>query len=824
MLRTRRLMKGRRLPLSFRLPSVLVLLLFATLAYGQVTVVGEDSIPLIGVEVYDDTYTHTGVTDTDGRVAFDQIDDDVVLYFKYLGYEEQNISWSALRENNYTITLLPVSEIIEEILVVGRTELSKEVLPYQIESISQEKLLSTNPQTSADALAQHGNLFVQKSQMGGGSPVVRGFEANKVLLVVDGVRLNNAIYRNGHLQNAITIDQNMLEQMDVIFGPNSLMYGSDALGGVIHFRSKNPALNFDPDLSMSTFGNAYVRYASANQENTGHIDFNIGGRKLASLTSVTYAKYGDLRTGDNRDDRFPDFGKRLEYIDVQGTEDVFVSNDDPNVQVGTGYRQFDILQKLLLHVNDDFQLTGNFQYSTSTDVPRYDKLIERDDNGLRFAEWYYGPQRRLMGSISAKHLSDNPLYSKAIFILGYQRIDEDRIDRRIGRSNLGYQLEDLNVWSFTADFQKMEEDNPNSFFYGLDVQYNDVQSTAYDEDIATQVRDTNVLTRYPSGGSMMVSYGAYSQYNRSFYQGKTNFNTGVRFTINHLSFSYAVSDPVIWPSRFITGVESDNHAFSWSAGLTQNFEKGWRLRTLVSTAFRSPNIDDMAKVRIKFPEVTFPNPDLKPERAISGEVSLEKSLMDGKSRIGAVTLTGFYTRLSDAIIRLPYTDSEGASTFIDEGDTLQIVANQNAQKARIYGVSLNGNYNFTPRWEVQGSVNWTKGRVIDEVDFPLSHIPPVYGQVGVKFKQDNFSVQLVERFNGAKPLDEYGDSSDNLEYATPIGSLAWQTTNLYGEYKFTDRLSMQIAAENIFDKHYRPFASGVSAPGFNLIGTIRASF
>ena len=83
-------------------------------------------------------------------------------------------------------------------------------------------------------------LSIQKSQLGGGSPIIRGFEANRVLLVVDGVRMNNAIYRSGHLQNALTVDANALEIVEVVFGPSSTIYGSDALGGVVHFYTKKP--------------------------------------------------------------------------------------------------------------------------------------------------------------------------------------------------------------------------------------------------------------------------------------------------------------------------------------------------------------------------------------------------------------------------------------------------------------------------------------------------------------------------------------------------------------------------------------------------------
>ena len=147
-------------------------------------------------------------------------------------------------------------DLTEIIISANKFEQLKNESPNQIEIISAKKIAFQNTANTANLLEQSGNVFVQRSQAGGGSPVLRGFESSRVLIVIDGVRMNNAIYRAGHLQNVMRIDQNMLERAEVIFGPSSVMYGSDALGGVIHFRSKSPELN-------NTNANGYVRYASA---------------------------------------------------------------------------------------------------------------------------------------------------------------------------------------------------------------------------------------------------------------------------------------------------------------------------------------------------------------------------------------------------------------------------------------------------------------------------------------------------------------------------------------------------------------------------------
>src|SRR5687767_2075364 len=89
----------------------------------------------------------------------------------------------------------------EIIISANKVPENKNNIAQQIMVLSGNKIKFLNQQTAATLLEQTGNIFVQKSQLGGGSPVIRGFEANKILLVVDGVKMNNAIFRSGHLQN-----------------------------------------------------------------------------------------------------------------------------------------------------------------------------------------------------------------------------------------------------------------------------------------------------------------------------------------------------------------------------------------------------------------------------------------------------------------------------------------------------------------------------------------------------------------------------------------------------------------------------------------------
>ncbi|WP_462254149.1 TonB-dependent receptor plug domain-containing protein, partial [Ferruginibacter sp.] len=291
---------------------------------------------------------------------------------------------------------------LEEVVVSSSNFIEKKRnIAQKIDIISSKTIAQNNAQNTGDLLINTGKVFVQKSQQGGSSPVLRGFEASRVLLVIDGVRMNNAIYRSGHLQNVITTDQNSLSRVEVMYGPSSTVYGSDALGGTIHLITKVPILSGHK--KFLTTGTGFTRYSSVNDEKTVHADASIGGKKFAWFQAYNYSDFGDLKIGSNYNSKYPNFGRRSQYIDRVNGVDSVITNSDDRVQKFSGYKQWDITQKFLFKQNENITHSVNFQLSNTNNVPRYDRLQDTKNFGgsigttLRFAEWYYGPQKRLMG-------------------------------------------------------------------------------------------------------------------------------------------------------------------------------------------------------------------------------------------------------------------------------------------------------------------------------------------------------------------------------------------------------------------------------------------
>ena len=856
--------------------------LLATTYDFEVTVIDEYKNPLIGVNVYTDDYSFTAVTALNGKVRITNLDYRQEVNFTYVGYESLKIPFFQIKKKNGNIQMFPNSKDLKTIVVVGRRDDMPEDIPFIVEHIDQKEIAFTNPQTTADALSSHANVFVQKSQMGGGSPVIRGFEANKVLLVLDGVRLNNAIYREGHLQNAITVDNSMLERVEVIYGPGSLTYGSDALGGVVHFRSKDPKLYFPNNntgqqgMTETTF---YTRFASANEEKTAHLHLNYGSKHWASLTSFTFTDYNHLRAGSQRPTAYPNFGKRYHFavrdeVDqinknvilklVEG-DTLEVSNSD--VQIGTEYSQLDLTQKVKYQANDQLYFVGNIQYSTSSNIPRYDQLTEfvKDSSDLKFSEWYYGPQQRILTSLKTRILGTNRFYNKATIIAAFQKIDEERYKRKFAKTHRDFNIEDVYVYSLTADLDKyLDAEKRKVLSYGLDVTHNRVKSMAGQTNIRTGAVSFNEPTRYPSGGSTTFNAAIYTNYRWKSPDSLLSAHFGARYTYAKIHSLFSQLDPIPWPEVYYTeGVGNTESDLTWGLGLTYNTKNKWQLRLLAASAFRSPNIDDFSKVRVKNGYVTIPNPSLGSERAITGEMTLAKELGElknvGEKKSGIMaklSITGFYTRLNNAIVRQNFALPNGASTLLIDEEINTTQANVNAQNAFVYGTSANVLVNISDQWKLQSGINFTKGRqlfrdtildvntdLLTPIDtlVPMAHIPPMYGQTSLSYQHKKFRIEGVLRYNGVKLLENYavtsieigdggetilnrGGSSDNPEQATKNGTYAWMTYNLYTSWQFKPQLSLNFAVENIADIHYRPFASGISAAGRNFIVSLRGEF
>ena len=756
-------------------------------------------------------------TDAKGMANIADFMDADTIAFEHSGYMPKYLSYAQIKAAGFVVAMTDKLYSLNELVVsASRFEEKLRDVAQPVQILKAKDLAFMNQSTSADVLQNTGNVLVQKSQQGGGSPIIRGFETNKVLIVVDGVRMNNAIYRGGHLQNVISIDNTMLERVEVVFGPGSVVYGSDALGGVMHFYSKNPTLSLDKKTLVKA--GAFVRYATANQEKTGHADFCIGGKKFGSITSFTYSDFGDLRQGANRNPFYGNWGKRLFSSQRYNNTDTMLWNSNSNIQKSSAYSQVDILQKFLWHPNLNVSHVLNLQYSTSSNIPRYDRLSLLQGNAPRFGDWYYGPQNRFLASYQIRLKSTSGFYDVGQVIVGYQNIEESRHDRRFKSNLINRRTERLNIMTLNVDFAK--KIGRNEFRYGLDAWYNEVNSSAYREDILSGERFA-LDTRYPDGGSTMQSAAAYLTHSWEI-SDHLILNDGIR--VNHVALDAKFVDQTFFPFPF-NQVTQNNTAFNGNIGLIYMPGNDWRFTLIGSSGFRAPNVDDLSKVFESVPgSVVVPNPNLKPEYTYNADFGFSKTFHQNIT-IGA---TAFYTLYKNALT----TSSalfNGEDSIIFENQLSRVMSTTNAAEAYIYGANAYLNADVNQYFSISSSLNYTFGRIVtDTLDYPLDHIPPIFGRTSFHLKRKNFRGEFYLMYNAAKESKDYNlVGEDNQGYsADPVKGYmpAWTTLNLRASYQITKVLQLQVALENLLDKHYQVFASNIGAPGRNFILTARANF
>jgi hemoglobin/transferrin/lactoferrin receptor protein len=792
-----------------------VLLTFLRSGAQTLIVTDNSSREKISTVIIRDKNNKVVSSDNAGKADISELDKSGEIIVYHPSYSTYVLNENEKKEKSSEIRLSAKMVVLDEIVLsANRFKEHKIDVPYSIHVLHQKEIEFVNQATSADLLQNTGAVFVQKSQMGGGSPILRGFEANKVLIVVDGVRMNNAIYRGGHLQDVITLDANMLERTEILFGPASTIYGSDALGGVMHFYTKNAAFSTSDKLLLKS--NAFVRYASVNKEKTAHVDFNLGWKNFASITNITYSDFGDLMSGANKLSGSSDTWDRNFYARRFNERDSMVKNNDPNLQVGTAYSQLDIMQRFSIKTGEDVSHDLNFQLSQSSNIPRYDRLTEVNSKGVfKFAEWNYGPQTRLFTAYTFNFDKKTVLSDNVRIIGAYQKIQQDRISRSFQNNNRQSQMEDVSVISVNVDaFKRVLQ--KHELRYGAEMQLNKVVSTATNLEIVTG-DITPAATRYANGGNKMNTLGIYIS---DAWEVTENFviSNGLRFTANQVESKF--TDTSFYNFPFST-VQQNNQALTANLGFTWKEENNYKLSLLMNTGFRTPNIDDMSKVFESNNSILIvPNADIKPEYAYNFELNMNKVFIS-KFKFD---LTGFYTLLDNALVQSDYVFN-GEDSLVINGDTMKVQSMQNKNQAYIYGFSAGVQFDFSKKLSFKSILNFTYGRYSDIATnsiSPLDHIPPVFGQSSLIFKDKNLDAELFVRYNGQKNLSDYSNSGeDNLKYATANGMPGWYTLNLRLGYSISKNFRINAACENMTDNRYRVFASGVNAAGRNFILSLR---
>jgi len=785
------------------------------------------------VSVYNSQRSLTVLSDIEGNVDYSGFQKSDTLIFSHIAYEKFNIQINKIPKSS-SITIIYLNpnpqQLSEIILSVGRNKENRKKISKKVTLITSKKTELDLPQTSADLLYYGGGVRIQKTQGGGGSPVIRGFEANRVLLVVDGVRMNNAIYRSGHLQNAITIDPNVLERTEVIFGPSSVGYGSDALGGVVHFYTIKPKINNEKQWTIK----GLESYNTDLNHIVSNLNFEYSKEKWASFTSFSYSDFGDIIMGENRTHGFKSWGLNKFTLSKEKFNTTSVLNKNPNIQKNTAYSQFDLLQKFNFKTSESSNLIFNIQHSNSSNIDRYDKLNEYNSAGdLKYAQWHYGPQKRTLLSTSYNFLKNNNWLKKGTVVAAFQKINESRHNRKYQSLTMNSQIEDVEVFSINADFIRGEA-NVSSLSYGFEYTHNNVSSIAYGASLTKQnnsisnINKVNssfkIPTRYPSGGSNYSTAASYYEFRKDL-SNKSNFSFGMRYTYTWLNARW-LEEALI--DANLNRIKTQKSSLTGSLGYVYRSNNNWQISANFSSGFRSPNIDDMGKIRENRGLLSVPNMQLKPEYAYNSELGLTK-FFDNKMTVFSLNL--YYTHITDHIIRdyfqiLNDTSTQNPATILYNSEEVKTIANINSGRAYIYGFSFDSEAKIISNLIFKSNITFTKGGSVNS-SAPLPSISPLFGSFYLKWINSNFKTQFSYKFSGYKNPEDYSSGGEDGLEETPLlgfngnepnyyGTPSWGIFKLSSSYKISNKLKATLIFDNIFDIHYREFASGISSPGRNL--------
>lgn len=794
-----------------------LLLLTATAgAFAQTVTIKDQKTgePIELVSLTSDLPRAAVVTNAKGQANVSAFKGSAKILVSRLGYKATALSYADLEAASFELLLQATPFQAPDIVVSGtRWRQASSDVPSRIISIPAEEAALQNPQTAADLLGASGEVFIQKSQQAGGSPMIRGFATNRLLYTVDGVRMNTAIFRAGNIQNVISLDPFALESTEVLFGPGSVIYGSDAIGGVMGFQTLTPQFSLSDAPVIS--GGATARYSSASGEETGHFHVGAGWSRWTLLTSFSSFDFGDLRQGRHGPDEYvkPFFVQRVDGVDQ------VVRQADPLRQVPSAYSQMNLMQKVRFRPADGWDLQYGFHYSETSPYGRYDRHTRLKKGLPRYGEWDYGPQIWMMNNLSVTHTGRTAAYDQMTVRLALQSFEESRIDRNINDAIRHIRTENVEAYSANLDFAKSLGAR-NTLYYGLEYVKNDVKSTGIDEDIVAGLSAPGP-SRYPRADWQSTAAYLTDQHRLS---DKILLQAGLRYNLFKLDAAF---DTTFYPFPF-TEAKVDDGALTGSVGAIFRPSDAWLIGANLATAFRSPNVDDMGKVFDSAPgSVVVPNPGLEAEYAYAADLNVSRTFGD----TAAIELAGYYTSLDNAMVRRDFT-LNGLEHIVYDGVLSRVQAVQNAAVANVYGVEAAVRLNLPSGFYASSDFNYQKGE--EELDdgstSPSRHAAPWFGVTRLGFKADRINLELYALYQGEvkhEDLPEEEKAKDEIYAFDANGNTyapAWSTLNIKATCRLSDRWRLSAGVENLTDRRYRPYSSGVSGPGRNFVLSLSTNF
>lgn len=658
----------------------------------------------------------------------------------------------------------PLEEI--QVTATRRPESTFDV-PVATDVLDRGEIRAGAPQTVMELLQGRAGTYYQQTTPGQGVVIVRGLKGSEVLQVVDGFRLNNAIFRNAPNQYIALVDSQMLGQLEVVRGPMSALYGSDAMGGVVHMLSAEPGFegkDWDASGTLRTiYGSADDSTLSRAEAAAGYDDFVVSG-------GATYQGVHDRRIGG---------GETLPY---------------------TSYSQRAADLKFRGDIAEGHEVMLSAQYSEQPKTPRYDELTPGfGQTQPTSAVFWFEPQQRELVQLRWRGSSPTLLWDDAEAHVGRQVIDDDRRTRDYGSSNQDREHNRDTSWGVT--FQAGKRLTASHYLtWGADWYDDEVDSSRVRTDIDTGVTAVRA-PRFPDG-STMTQFGVYAMDDWSATE-RLDVIAGLRWSWVSTEFPADASG---------VGVKVDADDLSGNLGLAYLVADGVKLVANLGRGFRAPNVFDLGTFGDR-PGNRFniPNPDLKPESVttVDGGLKLDRGGVIGE-------IVGWYSRYDDKITSVLTGDVTDSGRLV--------VQNRNATQLDLWGIeaALKGPLVEGIRW--YATATWTTGdETYEDDEYPADRIPPIFGTAGLVFDiRESLTFEAYLMYAGAQ--DRYSPRDEVDPRIEPGGTAGWVTWNARAAWVPSPRFNTSLRIENLGDRRYREFGSGLDAPGVDCLVTVEFNF
>ncbi|RIH65302.1 TonB-dependent receptor [Mariniphaga sediminis] len=639
------------------------------------------------------------VSNDSGFFSIDVLDTGKIsLRISCLGFETQEKEVTSCK--NQKIRLRPVSVQLNKSIVVtaSRNELLSFQTPDAVSVITPQELKINAPRSMADALSGVTGVWMQKTNHGGGSPFVRGLTGNQTLLLIDGIRLNNATFRYGPNQYFNTIDIFSVDHVEVIRGKGSVLYGSDALGGVINVLTRSP--EYAPG-KPRLGGRGKVKYMNKGMEESGLGELSFESKNIAVSGNVNYKNFGDIFAGG-----------------------------DLGYERPSGYDETGVTLKAKMRFHSNWQITSAYQYLIQNDVGRYDQVAQRG-----YLLYSFDPQIHRLAYAKIEHFSENPWLKKMKLTVSNQYSDETRKKQK--ENSATFTMENdvvktngLSLESYSA-FSRIWEAVSGAEFYSDNVESGKTETN-------TQTGEKNTCRGLYPDNSSMLSFAAFTQHTLKLKKFHVNF--GGRFNTFRIHSTDDEFGKVIIKPNSLVG----NISLQYFTSPEQQF--------ILSThsAFRAPNINDISSFGLFDYGIEIPSIDLSPEKAFTIEGGYKKS-----SERFSMAVNAFSTRLKDQIERVEATYM--GSEYID-GD--RVYKKENIARSNISGIEFESGFKLNRQFSFVNNLTWLYGKNLED-DTPMRRIPPLNGKLALQYHKSAIFGEMEFLFAAKQDRLSGGDIDDH---------------------------------------------------------------